>query len=113
MTMKTPTENALDPLEVDVDHVKSILDDPNVQIVDCREQIEWNAGHLRNSVLLPLDTIDARKGEIDPTRSVVIVCRSGRRSLVAAEYLSQCGFTDVKSLAGGLIAWVKLGNEVG
>ncbi|MGD9713565.1 MAG: rhodanese-like domain-containing protein [Thermomicrobiales bacterium] len=100
------------PLEVDVAHVASVLDDPDVQIVDCREPNEWQAAHIDGTRLMPLDTLAFRKKELDPARPVVVVCRSGQRSLLAAEMLTASGFTDARSMAGGLIAWVEAGKPV-
>lgn len=102
----------LDPLEVDVQTTKAALADPTVQIIDCREQHEWDAAHVDGMTLIPLDTIGQRKGELDKRRPVIVVCRSGRRSLLAARQLAAAGFTDVKSMNGGLIAWAELGNDL-
>ena len=62
--------------------------------------------------LMPLDTIAQRMGELDKERPVIVVCRSGRRSLIAAQQLAAAGFVDVKSMNGGLIAWAELGNPL-
>ena len=78
-----------------------------VQVVDVREQEEWAAGRMPGSVLMPMGEVAARMRELDPDAPVVTVCRSGRRSLYSAEQLIGAGFRDVKSLAGGLIAWVE------
>ncbi len=106
------TSPGLLPLEVDVSHVASVLDDPEVQIVDCRDPNEWQAARIDGTTLIPLDALAFRKNELDPARPVVVVCRSGRRSLLAAEMLAASGFADAKSLAGGLIAWVEAGKPV-
>lgn len=100
------------PLEVDVAQVAGARDDRNVQIVDCREQDEWDAAHIDGTTLIPLDSLALRRGELDPARPVIIVCRSGRRSLVAAEMLSTSGFANARSLAGGLIAWAEAGQPL-
>lgn len=99
----------LGPLEVDVATTVAALDDPNVQIVDCREQNEWNAAHVEGMTLMPLDTIGRWVAELDRERPLIVVCRSGRRSLIAAQQLSAAGFADVKSMHGGLIAWAEQG----
>lgn len=83
-----------------------------VQVVDVREQEEWAAGRMPGSVLMPMGEVAARMRELDPDAPVVTVCRSGRRSLYSAEELIGAGFRDVKSLAGGLIAWVEAGRPL-
>lgn len=102
-------QNGLDPLEVDVATAAAALGDPNAQIIDCREQDEWDAVHVDGMTLIPLDTLSRRLGELDRSRPVIVVCRSGRRSLIAARQMSAAGFADVKSMNGGLIAWAELG----
>ncbi len=83
-----------------------------IQIVDVRELDEWNAGHLSDAVLIPLGQLGARAGELDPSRPVVVVCRSGNRSGTATRLLLKSGFKDVRNLAGGMIAWVAAGEPV-
>lgn len=102
----------LHPLEIDVLATRAALEDRDVQIIDCREQQEWNAAHVPGTKLMPLDTIGERMGELDKNRPVIVVCRSGRRSLAAAKQLAAAGFSDVKSMNGGLIAWAEQGNDL-
>jgi rhodanese-related sulfurtransferase len=111
MTLSNQTPE-LDPLEVNVATTLAALDDPNVQVVDCREQEEWDTAHVDGMTLVPLSEMGQRLGELDRTRPLIVVCRSGARSLRAAEQLSAIGFTDVKSMNGGLLAWVEQGHAV-
>lgn len=76
-----------------------------IQVIDVREREEWATGHLPEATLIPLGELEQRRHELHPEKPVVIVCRSGRRSLIAAEYLAQRGFRTARSLAGGMIAW--------
>jgi rhodanese-related sulfurtransferase len=98
--------------EVDVAQVARERANGTIQIVDVREPDEWAAGHLPGAVLIPLGQLAFRKGELDPARPVVTICRSGNRSLTAAELLLKSGFRDVRSMAGGMIAWAKAGHPV-
>ncbi len=102
----------LDPLEVDVATTVAALGDPNVQIVDCREQDEWDAVHAAGMTLIPLSVMGQRLNELDQQRPLIVVCRSGNRSLNAARQLSEIGFIDVKSMRGGLIAWAEQGQPL-
>ena len=83
-----------------------------VQVVDVREPEEWAAGRMPGSIMIPMGEVALRARELDPDIPVVTVCRSGRRSLYSAEDLIGAGFRDVKSLAGGLIAWVEAGQPL-
>jgi len=73
-------------------------------VVDVREPVEWDAGHIPGSVLIPLGELGARVGELPRDRRMVIVCRTGSRSGYAADALHGAGY-DVANLRGGLFAW--------
>lgn len=98
--------------EISVDQLVRERAGSSVQVVDVREAEEWAAGHIPGSVLIPMGDIAARQRELDPDVPVVTVCRSGQRSLYSAEELLQAGFRDVKSLAGGVIAWAEAGQPL-
>jgi glyoxylase-like metal-dependent hydrolase (beta-lactamase superfamily II)/rhodanese-related sulfurtransferase len=84
------------------------------QIVDVREQGEFVGplGHIRGARLIPMADLASRMGELDKTRPVVTVCRSGTRSAQAAQLLAKAGFTQVANLAGGMLRWRALGHAV-
>ena len=81
------------------------------QVVDVRYPNEWEAGHIEGAVHIPGDYVFDRVGELDPTRPVVTVCRSGSRSAEAAKDLASEGF-DVQNLEGGIDAWVAQGLPI-
>ena len=81
------------------------------QVVDVRYPNEWEAGHIEGAVHIPADYIFDRAGELDPTRPVVTVCRSGSRSAEATKDLAREGF-DVQNLEGGMEAWVAEGLPI-
>jgi rhodanese-related sulfurtransferase len=98
-------ETKTHPLEITLAEYLTGWRETPAQVIDVREPEEWGAGHLAEATLMPLGDIERRRHELDPAAPVVIVCRSGRRSLVAADYLHQLGFNHARSLAGGMIAW--------
>lgn len=100
----------LGPGEVNVRHVVDAIAEGTVQIVDVREEHEWATGRIAGAIHLPLGDLPLRASELNPRRPVIAVCRSGRRSLVAAHQLTALGFVDVTSLAGGIIAWRDAGQ---
>lgn len=88
------------------------LDAGEVQVVDVREQSEWDTSHIPGDVQhIPIGELQARAGEIDRDKPVVFSCRSGGRSLMAAQAFRAAGF-DAYSLAGGLIDWSAQGLPV-
>lgn len=85
--------------------------DEGAQVVDVRETWEFGAGHVPGAVNIPLDELIGRIGEL--REPLVLVCASGNRSGMAAEYLtSRAGFERVANLVGGTYLWVAQGNEV-
>ncbi|MCI0181816.1 rhodanese-like domain-containing protein [Sulfoacidibacillus ferrooxidans] len=73
-----------------------------VKVIDVREISEYREGHIEGSVLIPLDELPYRLHEIEPHDEIVVVCKSGNRSSQACTILQQRGFTNVRSLVGGL-----------
>ena len=74
-------------------------------VLDVREPYEFDEGHVAGTVLVPLATVAARAGEFDKNAPVYVFCRSGNRSLVAAQTLVEAGYSDVRNVGGGMIAW--------
>lgn len=71
--------------------------------VDVREAGEWEAGHIAGSTWIPMGEFAERVGEL-PDGPLAIVCRSGSRSGMVADWLVRSGI-DASNLAGGLLAW--------
>jgi sulfur-carrier protein adenylyltransferase/sulfurtransferase len=76
-------------------------------IIDVREPFEWNIGNLEpyGARLIPLKQLPERMGEISPGDEVVLQCRSGGRSMQAAEFLRAHGYPRLWNLEGGILAW--------
>jgi phage shock protein E len=74
-------------------------------VIDVREPSEFREGHVAGSVLVPLATVAARANEFDKNQPIYVFCRSGNRSLQAANTLVAAGFTDVRNVQGGILAW--------
>ena len=81
-----------------------------IQLVDCREQYEWDAGRVDGALHLPLNSIMAGAGaeELDQSKPVAVICRSGNRSELATMMLQARGF-DAYNLEGGIEAWAREG----
>ena len=79
------------------------------QLVDVREPVEHAEAHVASARLIPLGQIEARCGEIDPHKPVVVMYHAGKRGQTAADKLRQLGFNDVRNLEGGLLAWKAAG----
>ena len=75
-------------------------------ILDVREQDEYDNGHIPGAILIPYTEIEEKSEDMLPDKDVQILvyCRSGRRSKIAAESLAKLGYTNVKEF-GGIIDW--------
>jgi molybdopterin/thiamine biosynthesis adenylyltransferase/rhodanese-related sulfurtransferase len=91
--------------EISVEELKRRLDaKEEVFILDVREPHEYQICNL-NGHLIPLNDLPKRMNELDPDREVVVHCKMGGRSAKAVEFLHKSGFTKVKNLTGGILAW--------
>jgi rhodanese-related sulfurtransferase len=88
---------------------------PDALLLDCREDDEWDAGHIDGAVHVPMSEIPARlkygPGEIIPERQIVVVCKVGGRSAQVAGWLNNNGF-DALNLEGGMLAWAAAGRPM-
>jgi rhodanese-related sulfurtransferase len=91
-------------------HPKGVWDHRDeVQIVDCREPYEWEAGRIEGALHAPLNAILSGPVDgLDPGKPVVVVCRSGNRSELATLMLQARGF-DAHNLEGGMEDWAREG----
>jgi adenylyltransferase/sulfurtransferase len=79
----------------------------SIVLVDVRQPREHALAALPGSVLIPLNELEQRAGELTfpENRQVVVYCHHGIRSLTGGAILERCGFQNVVSLAGGIDAW--------
>jgi rhodanese-related sulfurtransferase len=94
--------------------VKAILDaGGDVVVIDVREASEYcdslasTPGHIADSINMPWNSgvLQANFGDLDPNDSTIVVCRSGNRSNLAANFLDGEGFTNVFDMLGGMTSW--------
>ena len=87
--------------------VKALMDrESGYVILDVREQYEYDEGHIPGAILIPYGEIEdcAEKELPDKDQLILVYCRSGRRSKIAAEELVKLGYTNVKEF-GVIIDW--------
>ena len=75
-------------------------------ILDVRERDEYEAGHIPGAILIPYTQIEAEAPNMLPDKDqmILVYCRSGRRSKIAAEALVKLGYTNIREF-GGIIDW--------
>lgn len=71
-------------------------------VLDVREPIEWARGTLPDSTRISLSFLPGSLGELNPDTPVLVVCRAGNRSMLAAQFLQRNGFKNAANLFGGL-----------
>lgn len=93
-------------------------------LIDVREPDEFSAGHLAGAISIPRGVLEFQiethpalaslDGGHVPVRErpIILYCRSGARSALAASSLMQMGFTHVSSMAGGITAWQEAGKPI-
>ena len=92
---------------IHVEDLKKRLDaKEDVFVLDVREPHEYQICNIKGH-LIPLNDLPRRMGELDKDREIVVHCRTGGRSGKAVEFLQAQGFTNVKNLAGGILAWAE------
>lgn len=93
---------------------KELAKKNQTQFIDCREKQEWQELHIEGLTLLPLSELETKYQSIlkDKNASIVIHCKSGKRSMNACLFLLSKGFTDLTNVEGGIMAWVQEGLPV-
>lgn len=93
--------------EITVRELKELLDkNRSLLLLDVREPFEKELVDIGGE-LIPLGELEGRVDEISKDKPVVIYCRSGARSAEACRTLMSAGFTDVRNLKGGILAWAE------
>ncbi|WP_078549484.1 rhodanese-like domain-containing protein [Litchfieldia alkalitelluris] len=77
----------------------------NTIFVDVREPHEFEAGHIKEMKNIPLSTLKTDYKSLSKDAEIVLFCRSGKRSLQAANILKDYGYSNVVSVNGGIQAW--------
>ena len=74
-------------------------------ILDVREQAEFAFGHIEGAKSIPMGELENRLNELDKEQEVYVICRTGKRSDLAAQTLAKNGFTNVYNVLPGMTSW--------
>ena len=94
-------------VNITAEEAKQIMDtEEGYIILDVREQDEYDAGHIPGAIVISHEEIAEKAEEVLPDKNqlILVYCRSGRRSKIAAEALEELGYTNIKEF-GGIIDW--------
>ena len=105
--------------EVEISQVQAIVRSPSADpeapiVIDVREQHEWDAGHIPNTVHIPRGSLEERIESVVPDRSrpIVVSCAVGARSLLAARTLQEMGYANVATFPGSFQEWSRAGLPI-
>ena len=102
-------QEEVDPMEITALQLQDRLKTNHLQLVDVREPHEWEICHIDGAQLIPLKEIEGRSPELNRDNEIILYCKGGVRSMKALKVLQEQGFSNIKSLRGGITAW---SNEV-
>ncbi|MEC3957976.1 rhodanese-like domain-containing protein [Nocardia sp. CDC153] len=81
------------------------------QLLDVREDDEWQLGRAPGALHIPITDVPARLDELDIDAEIYVICRQGGRSITVVQYLNQIGY-DAVHVAGGMVAWQQTGRPL-
>ena len=99
--------NELSYEQISGEEAKQIIDSQSgYVIIDARTQAEYDSGHIKNAIMIPEYEISEKAATMLPDKEqlILVYCRSGHRSKIAAQALVDLGYTNVKEF-GGIIDW--------
>jgi rhodanese-related sulfurtransferase len=85
------------------DYLQSVDEQP--LLLDVREPWEFEKARIEGAMLMPMRSVAARSGELNPQQEIVVICHHGIRSRMIGRFLESQGFSNVINLSGGVDAW--------
>ena len=98
-------------MEISPSEAAERLASGELELIDVREQYEWDAGHVEGARHVPLERLAEVAPQLDRDRPVAFVCRVGGRSYMATQAFRQAGF-DAYNVSGGMLAWERSGLPI-
>ena len=91
--------------KISAEDAKKMMETQTVIIVDVRTLDEYNEGHIENAILITNEDIEGAPRELpDKDATILVYCRSGKRSKEASDKLVELGYTHIYDF-GGIIDW--------
>ena len=94
-------------LNIAAEEAKKLMDsEEGCIILDVRTREEYDQGHIPGAILIPDTEIEAKAADLLPDKDqlILVYCRSGRRSKLAAQSLADLGYTNIREF-GGILDW--------
>lgn len=100
-------DSAVSSVDITATELSERVKTNHLMLLDVREPHELKISSMPNAVNIPLGQLAGRLSELDSADDMVVLCKSGSRSMRALELLSSAGFKKVKNLKGGINAWAR------
>lgn len=105
----SPTKNNQEMVFLDItaEEARKLMDSEKDRIIlDVRSREEYDQGHIPGAILIPDTEIEAKAADLLPDKDqlILVYCRSGRRSKLAAQSLADLGYTNIREF-GGILDW--------
>jgi rhodanese-related sulfurtransferase/TusA-related sulfurtransferase len=101
------------PHVLDLKELESKLENgEELTILDVREQAEYAFGHIPGAINIPLGELETRFTELKKEDEIYVICRTGSRSDLAAQQLTEKGFTKVINVVPGMVEWTGAMNKL-
>ena len=103
----------IDDIDVTVLEARSLIDDkPDLVILDVRTASEYEDGHIKGAVNIPVQELSARLDELSMDDELLVYCQTGNRSAQAVDILQDVGFTKIYHMNAGITGWIEAGYPV-
>ncbi|RDV43486.1 rhodanese-like domain-containing protein [Leifsonia sp. ku-ls] len=111
MSDGTPQQRFLPEDEVSAARARELTAAGEAWLLDVREGFEWEAGHAPDAHHIPLGELGGRQHELPEDRQLLVICRSGARSRMVTDALTEANYP-AANVAGGMGAWQAAGGAV-
>lgn len=91
---------------------EKLKNNENMIILDVREAAEYAFNHIQNAISIPLGELDERLHELKKETEIYVICRTGSRSDLAAQKLTENGFSNVSNVVPGMSQWTGETNSI-
>ena len=94
-------------MNITAEEARNLMDSEKDRIIlDVRSREEYDQGHIPGAILIPDTEIEAKAADLLPDKDqlILVYCRSGRRSKLAAQSLADLGYTNIREF-GGILDW--------
>ena len=90
---------------ISIDDAKQFLDEGNCHVIDIRDELSFQAGHIPGAEIVNNDTVSSFMDKTDKNSPLLVCCYHGNSSQQAGQFFEQQGFREVYSIDGGFEAW--------